>query len=470
MPAVTFSGIASGIDGEAIIKALLDARRVALIPSENKLFFNQSETTALEEVNTKLLALRDALKEFSTISGGAISRVASSSNEDAIEAVAGTNANLSSTTVTVQNLARAATISFNDRFTAFDTPLAPNLAAPAMIDLTFGTGSTTETISVEVTAETTLADLAGKINEEGEDKVIASIVNLSTSSTPSYALMLNGVQSGLEKGTLSVNVAQEIQDQGIFAGATTLQAQDAKFTIDGLGDVTRATNTVSDLIPGVTLTLKQANAGPVTISVSDDPEKTAERVASVVTAMNDLITYAKENGKIEIKQDEETGSSKNTYGPLAKSNVDNLALSAIRTAVQSLSLDQANSSVQIFADLGIKTNKDDGTYDFDAKRFKEALAEDPAGAHQLLTSFSDLLTKTGGTIDEFTKFQGHIDSALDANTTENESLNDYIDRVERSITSEEERLKRTFARLESTIGQLNSQATALTSIIAGLQR
>ena len=92
MPDIKFSGLASGIDGEAIIQATIEARRLAAIPLENKVTQNESESTALEEFNTRLLSIRDSVKEFLTLAGGAVSRTASSSNEDSVVGIASSNA------------------------------------------------------------------------------------------------------------------------------------------------------------------------------------------------------------------------------------------------------------------------------------------------------------------------------------------------------------------------------------------
>ncbi|HVO37931.1 MAG TPA: flagellar filament capping protein FliD [Spirochaetia bacterium] len=67
------------------------------------------------------------------------------------------------------------------------------------------------------------------------------------------------------------------------------EAGDAQVTVDGV-DVTRPSNTVDDLLPGVTLTLKGPSSSPVTLNVKPDTEGIKKQVMSFVGAYNRTIT------------------------------------------------------------------------------------------------------------------------------------------------------------------------------------
>jgi flagellar capping protein FliD len=72
--------------------------------------------------------------------------------------------------------------------------------------------------------------------------------------------------------------------------AATIQAgADASFTLDGVA-VTRSSNTIDDLITGVTLNLKAADpATTLTVKVNRDYEGLEEQITEFVTAYNDLM-------------------------------------------------------------------------------------------------------------------------------------------------------------------------------------
>ncbi|MCB0345362.1 MAG: flagellar filament capping protein FliD [Bdellovibrionales bacterium] len=467
MPTISFSGIASGIDGDAVIEALTDAKRVQQVPLENKIAFNDAETTALEDFNSKLLTLKTALNSFLTLSGGAISKAATSTDDDVVDVSASATAPTSSTTIaSVTQLARAAVFSFNDRFSAADEPIAPGLTGPTNIDITLGQGTKAETFSIEVDETTTLGEIANKINEAAPGKLIASVVNLGSEEEPEYTLLINGQKSGLDEGHLTVSVPPELANEGVLQGHTQEQAQNAIFTIAGLGQIERQSNTVNGLIPGLTITLKAVSTLPVVLNVTNDADKTAGRVEEFVSAFNEAIMLSRDSSKIE-QETGESGTTVNVYGDLSKTSTDENAIGAIKTALASAASGIEGSPVQIFADMGFKT-LNDGTIEFNIEKFTEAVSKDPNAVEKLLHQFADKTAATTGVISDYTKFNGLIDLSIRSNDQEIVSLNERIERINRSIAAQEERLKKVFANLESTIGDLQNQASALSGILAGL--
>ena len=107
MPIVSFSGLASGIDGDGIIQATIDAARVAALPYENQITSAEQENTALDEFNGRLLTLRGFLDDFMTLNGGSVSKKGNTSNSDAVTITASGNAPTATSTVNVSQLARS---------------------------------------------------------------------------------------------------------------------------------------------------------------------------------------------------------------------------------------------------------------------------------------------------------------------------------------------------------------------------
>lgn len=465
MPAITFSGIASGLDSDGIIKALLDARRIGSTPMKAQITSKENENKALEELSTKLLSLQDALKEFMTLSGNTVSKAATSSNPESLGVSVSGNALTGSSSISVKQLARAATLSFADRFSSPDSAIAPNLAEAVTMQLTLGSGGSTKQFSITVDRETTLSQIARKISEESGEEILASIVNMGTESSPSYALLIRGTKLGSEAGSLSVTVPNELQSQGVFSSSTLQQAQDAIVNIQGLGDVTRPSNSISDVLPGLTLELKGESSAPVSISVLNDVEKTTVKFEKVIGLLNEIIKFGKDNDKIERVEDSNNQAT-NVFGSLAKTSVDNQLLGTLKNAVMGTRVGE-EGTVKIFADLGVTTNRD-GTYNFDPKTFKEALTKEPEAATGLLTQFGDKLASINGIINTFTGFQGTFDRAIASNDSTISRINERLSRLEYSLTQQEASLKQTFAKLESKIGQLNSGADALSSMLGSL--
>lgn len=464
MPAVTFSGLASGIDADAIIKALMDAQKIQQIPLQNRVEGNTAENKALDELNTKLLSLSDTLRGFMTVSGGSVSKIATSSDQSSLAVTAGSNSIPSSTTVEVVSLAKSSIVSFPDSFASTTAPMFPGLSGPTTIDITVGSGATAETKSFTVNGTTSLTELVGQINEGLGGKVRASAINIGTGNPPEYRLVISSLKTGTVDGPLAVTIPPEIAALGGLQNPAIQPPEDAVVRVQGLGEVRRSSNQITDLIPGVTLDLKQAGMGPITISVANDTDATAKKLNDVVTAFNELVKYGVDNDKIERVEEENKVS--NTYGSLARTNVDEQVIDALRAALAGSNSNVDGSVVRIFADLGVTTQRD-GTLAFDSKKFTEAVAKDPAAAERLLSSFADKVASTNGIAFQYTKFQGIIEQAKSSNDAENDTTNDRIERMNLFMERQTERLRLTFANLEKRTTELQAGASSLVSLMGG---
>ena len=466
MPDIKFSGLASGIDGEAVIKAIMDSRRLATVPMQNNINNNNLENTALEEFNTRLLNLNDALKSFLTLEGGAISKSGTSSNLDALSVTVSDDAPITTTTLEVLEIAKAGSISFDDRFSAPDQALAPGLVGAGTIDLTVGLGDHEQQFGFEITNETTLEELIADVNEQASGYAVASMVNVGTEAVPEYVFVLNGNKSGTDEGTLAVNVSTEVTSQGVFQTANLNQAQNALLDMTGIGQIVRSSNQINDLIPGVTLNLKQAGLGPVTVSVRPDASETANRVGEIINSVNQIITYSRDNSLVE-RVEGENGPS-NIFGSLARTRLDEGLVGTLKNAISGGLASLENSEVRVFADLGITIQRD-GTYNFDQDKFIEGANKEPEATEQLLNNLADKLASTDGIIRDYTKYQGQIDISVESNNSENESISNRIARLEENFQRQSEILQKMFTNLETTVGRLNSGADALNSMLISLQ-
>lgn len=460
MSIINFSGLASGIDSDSLIKAIMDSRRLVNAPLQQKVDSNKKENEALQQFNTKLLQLNDSLKDFLTLSGTAVTKVATSSDSNTIDATASSGAFASQITITTKQLAKAGTLSFADRFSSSDKPLAPNIAQPGNFEITVGTGQNAKTVSATITASTTLTDLIQTLNDQSENKFQVSAVNMSQDSSPQYTLVVSGIATGVTDGSLQVNVAQSIQDQGLFQQSTLDQAQDAVVTVAGLGDIQRPTNQITDLLPGVTLNLKQTNTNPVTITVANNAGTTADKFEKGITTLNDLINYSKANNKIE--RFDNNNSVSNIFGFLAKTDVDNHAIFELRSALSDSS--SGSSSVNSFADLGVTINRDE-TYAFNRQQFIDGINKDPTAAEKILHSFADRVGSATGIIAKYTQFQGQIETAVQSNEEQNTSINTRLDAVEQNLQKQTDALRQQFTNLEKNTARLNAGASFISSLL-----
>ncbi len=463
MPAISFSGLASGIDTDKIIEAMKEQKRLAYAPIQKQLEGKEIENNAIEEFNTKLLGVNDILKNLLTLGGSTFAKKVSVSNEQALSATAGSGAAATTTTINILNIAKSATISFSDTFSSLTEPIAPDLSSSENLEIKLGTGDNEETFNVEVNNQTTLNDLINEVNNlSGGTKVRASVINVGLENSPEYKLIFSSVKTGVSSGSLSVTVPSELQSRGVLQVGNIAQAEDAQVSIAGIGTINRSSNQISDVIPGVTLDLKQSGNGPVSILVANDDDKTAKNVNDLVTAVNEIIKYSNDNSKIERIKDSQ--GTTNKYGTLSRTDVDNRAVQAIKNALAEANSGVDGSKVRIFADLGITTQRD-GTLAFDLEKFQTAVTEDPNAVDNLLHQFADATASSnGGVVNEYTKFQGILDQSQANNENNINQLNDKIARLEASIAKQEEMLKKMFTNLETKISKLNVNGQAISSL------
>ena len=471
MPLINFSGIASGIDSEGLIEATLEADRLTQIdPSEERISELEETNSSLEEIKTRLTSFQSSLRSFSTLFGGGLFKSATSSDETNVIASASSSASNGTYGINVTQLAENAVFTLRSTagaYSASTSAVASGIndgdsAANRTVSVDIG-DSSTETVDVVVTSTMTLAEFANEFNNNSS-RATASVVNVGTDSSPDYRIVINSNKTGLDEGTISVTVGSSVSGQSVFDNNSEDPALNSTFTIDGIaGTITRQSNTVSDVIPA--LSLEFVSTGSATVTVGDDIESTKSAVADLIEEFNDLITYVDENNEIERVEDGE--DVENIFGPLAETRVDDGVITAIKSNMSSSNY-SLGSTVKIFADMGITTERD-GTFKFDEDAFEAAMASEPESVNQILLTFADTASLTGGTIDTYIRFNGLLDVTINGNDSLIKNLNDRIARSEASLARKEESMRARFARLESLIGGLQQQQSALSSALAGLQ-
>ena len=197
MAGVTFSGLASGLDTQALIDATTAASRATRVqPDQKRVTDLEATNSAIEEVSKKLETLRSNLRAFTTLAGGGVSKTGFSSKESVVSAIATSAASNSSYSVTVNNLASNHTYSFDQTYASPETALQAGLnggdpAGDRTVTFTIGTGAEMETVSVEATdGNFTIQNFVDAFNGQST-KARASLVNTGTTGSPAYKVVIS---------------------------------------------------------------------------------------------------------------------------------------------------------------------------------------------------------------------------------------------------------------------------------------
>ena len=88
-------------------------------------------------------------------------------------------------------------------------------------------------------------------------------------------------------------MGSSITAAGAFTAGTLSQATNAAFTVSGIsGTITRSSNTVNDVVSGVSFNLSKV--GSATVTISNDSAATASTLQDFVDAYNEVVNYVKE--------------------------------------------------------------------------------------------------------------------------------------------------------------------------------
>ncbi|GLI38483.1 flagellar filament capping protein FliD [Geobacter hydrogenophilus] len=469
MADINFSGLASGIDTQSMITQLMYLERAPERLLQTKQKKLQSQIDLYKQIKDSLSELQksaQSIKTSSTFKGlktdvGDSSVLTASASSTAMEGVH---------TVEVTALARS--------------QRQVSIGYASNSSLTFNTGSftiddgtgTVKTVNI-AEGQNSLNGIVTAINESGAN-VTASIIN-DGSGTP-YRLVVTGKDTKNYTVDFSGLAVPPAGGTGALAptllgvGDPTYQAgTPASFKVDGV-TITRTSNTVTDVLPGVTFSLLKEGA-TTSVTVSNDTDDVTKKINDFVKEFNDAVTL--------INKQSVYDSTGKTTGALS----GDATLRTVQSQLQRLvttSVSGASGAFKTLASIGITTDSKTGNLSVDSSKLADALKSNFDGVVDLFTHNGD---KTGladnqyGLAQQFNLVLDRVTHSYAEGSTNNgliESriygLNKSITDIDKQIDSMEDRmvqreavLKQKFSAMESMISRLSSQGNSLLSAISG---
>jgi flagellar hook-associated protein 2 len=450
------TGIASGIDYDAIIEATLDVERVKIDNYETKKEDYQSEISALGEVKSKLSAFQDAIDDLAD-SWDFFEYTATSSDEDILTANVTDDAAEGSYRFEVTQVASPEIIIGGDGYTS-----STDTVGGGTISITVGTG---DAVDVTIDSDSTLTEVKTAINS-ADAGVTASIVEVTSGA---YALMVTANENG-EDITFSID-----DDDGVdtdSSGLSALYADPSTGSMDVAQDGTMAqitwgavtfensSNEMSNVIDGVTLNLNSAEAGTtVTVTVAKDTAAMTEKMQTLVDSYNSLIEL------LDEYQDE---GDEESYGVLFGDTTTNSLRSKLYSNIFT-EIENGDSDYTYLSQLGVEV-EDDGTLTFDEDTFEEALSDDADGVKDFFTTadtgFADVMNVT---LDAYLDWDGIFATKIDGLESSVERVDEKIDSLEDKLDVYEERLRARYAALETLLSELTGTQASLTSLLSSIE-
>ncbi|KGI62507.1 flagellar cap protein FliD [Enterobacter sp. UCD-UG_FMILLET] len=291
-------------------------------------------------------------------------------------------------------------------------------------------------------------------------------------ATGSNSRTITITQAGADSKPLTVTLADGDTSLNAVIGSAALsvqvKSQNAVINVNGI-QIVRQSNTITDALPGVTLTLKAPSTADETLTVARSTDDNKKAITDWVNAYNSLQSTIASLTKYEPPAVGATAQSSNNGVLMGDSTIRGVQsdLRALLTNVQS-------GSYAIMAQLGITQDPVKGAdgaignLKIDDKKLTKILTDDPAGvqayfvgdgkqtgfATQMNNTLTDMLSTSIGK-------EGVIQNAKDGINATLKSIGKRYDAMELTIEATMARYKKQFNDLDKLVTKFNGTATYL---------
>lgn len=506
---IRLTGMASGLDTDTMVQELVKAsssKKESLEKSQTSLGWKQ---TAWSDLNTKIYSFFSKSLSNIKLEGSFKKKATAVADSSIAKVVAGDSAVNGTQSLTVKNLATAGyltggTVAKTDATKATTSTTISELttlAAGETAKLKVTVGGVDK--EIELSGSSTMADVVSKLNTAG--------VTASFDST-NQKLFVNSKSSGLANDFAISTVDSDLNSATVLdglklsttSGAIKINGQDAAITLNG-ADYSSSNNTFT--VNGLTITAqkiseKDTNGDYVgtTINTTDDIDGIYKMVKDFFNEYNKLIIemdtlYNASSSKgYEPLTDDEKESMSDTEveqwetkikdALLRKDSSLNSVVTGMKNSMmQSIEVDGKQTSLTTF---GIETmsyflaadnekgayhidgNADDSTSSGNTDKLKTAIASNPTQVAsfftQLATSLYDNLNTQMKSTAYRTVYKVYDDKKIQK---EYDDYDDKIAEQEEKLTALEDKYYKQFSVMESAMTKLNSQQSALTSMLGG---
>ena len=424
MASVTSTGIGSGLDIESIITKLMAVEKQPLTALQTKEASYQSKLTAFGTLKSSLSTFQSAISTLSNASAFQ-GTTASIANTAVATVTSSTSATAGSYSLTVSKLAQAQQL--------VATGQSSNTASigTGTITIDFGTitggtlGSSTgqysgatftsagngvKTITID-SSNNTLTGIRDAINNAAIG-VTATIVN--DGGTSPYRLVLASDNSG-SANSMKISVSGDSALSSLLSNdpagtqnmSETTTAQNAAMTVNGIS-ISKASNTVTDAINGVTLNLLTQTTSATTITVARDTTSVTSAVNAFVSAYNTLNSTIKQ----ATAYDATTKTAAILNGESSVRNIQTQLRAVLNTPIAG-----GASAYTLLSQVGVTFQKD-GSLSVDSTQLASALKTN-------FSDFAGLFASAGKTSDSLISF---------ANSTSNSKAGSYAVNVTQLAT------------------------------------
>jgi len=447
---VSLTGLVSDMNWTSLITDMINAQKsYAVTPYENNKSKYQAKLSAWQSFNTLLLNLKNYIddNDFDTEAGYDLYTYNLSSSNSSITPANILGVSLGDITgkgnysIEVTALAQAEKIASDSQSSKTE---ALGLSGTILIN-----GK-----EIVIEEADSLSTIASNINN-ADAGVTASILKISDSE---YRLILESQSTG-EAGITLTDDNDVLETLGILNASdekknVIVTGSDASFKIDGYS-ISSSSNTITDAIEGVTLTLKGTNSGnPITLSITGDASAQTGKVSYMVDKINSILSY------IKTQNTYTEGNSQPLTGDLNLNMVRNNISTAIFTEISE------NTTYKTASSIGITFGRD-GSLSINTATLNNALSANREEVLNILSTLGDSLkTSMSLYVDPYTGSLTYVEKSINERISSiDKTIEELNDRFER----QREQLEKRFNSLEILISTSNLLKNWLTQQIDYMQ-
>jgi len=454
-------GVGSGILTQSVLDQLRkadDAQRIT--PITLNLASENDKKNSLQVLDAAMTNFKDSLNELKNLT--LYNARTSSVTGTSVSLTVAENSDIQDFTLNVTQLATKE-INESGSFSASTALIATSGASAAGTHMKLTVGANSYDINYDNT--TTLSGLKDAINKAAGNDVSASIVQIATGD---YRLFLNAKNEGASQNISITDTSGFLSDNGgttaggvnLTTSMTTIQnGKDANFTYNNQA-VVRSSNTVSDLVTGYTLSLKEL--GSSTVSVTQDTAKIETKVDSFVEKYNAIIK--------ELNAQTKVSTDSKTRGIFSSDSL----VKGMKTVIQNM-MDSISNAGGTMGDYGFDIDRY-GVMSVDKTVLETQLTAsadnvkaffaggDYTAANKTVTTLTGAFSSFYDSAYAFTKTNGELDQIKNDITDKISNLTDRKTSATKRLDAKYAILKQKYTAFNTLINKFNSASTVFTQL------
>lgn len=407
----------------------------------------QDQLNALGKVESALRDFRSEIDKLNTSTNGVIKNTATVAQDGYFSASADATAQLGNYQIFVEQVAVAQQVQVN-----LPTDISPETAVPSTGTMEFTVNGESMSIDLAKLASdnggtATIADLTSAINNDTNNSGVNATLVRANGKTH---FMLSSTETGVANEVqVAVTGTNDAAFEAAFSASNMKEIAAAKDAVIWLGakdsglQLTSSSNTFSDVIQGVDITVSKAHeAGnaPTSVAIGADLEGSIEQVDAFIGAYNKLIDAMDEHTSI--------GGNGESRGALASDPT----IRAIESQLSTLLRGQFGGERLIEAGISIDR---DGKLSLDKEQFEQAQKTNSAGLESLFNGKGNLLDSLDTAMEPYLKFAGGTFNSR------KEALQGNIDRIDDKQAGLERKFDIVYKRYLTEFTQMNQIMTQM---------